>query len=100
MATYYVRFDTYWANSPNYFAGPFPSREAAEEAIKAAENARGSKVVRSYQMANDVRNGIRVHGVVSATEARQYGFGDSYEAFDHIPRNTSELHEELQSQPW
>lgn len=97
---YYVRFDTYWQNSPNHFAGPFDSREAAGAAIEAAENADGSKVARSSQMANDVRNGIRIHDIVSATEAKKYGLKNSYKALDRIPKNTDELNEELQSQPW
>lgn len=97
---YYVRFDTYWQNAPDHFAGPFDSREAAEAAIKAAESAAGSKVVRSSQMAHDVRNGIRVHGVVSATEAKRRGLRHNYEALDEIPVSTSELTAALQEQSW
>ena len=91
MATYYIRFDTYWQNSPNRFVGPFSTRQAAEDAIKAAENATNSKVARSSQMANDLRNGIRVFGVLSSTEAKRYGLRHNYEALDELPRNTTEL---------
>lgn len=94
---YFVRFDSYWQNSPDYFAGPFDSKADAEAEIVRAESAPGSMIVRSHQTASNVRDGIRVHGVMSYTSARRAGmrdesYGDDWSnVYNDVPANWNEL---------
>lgn len=76
MANYFIRIDTYWQNSPDHFVGPFESRETAQTAIDAALEAPNTCAVAAGQMARDVKNGIRVHGILSQTEAKRMGMKD------------------------
>ena len=96
MAQYYVRISTYWQNSPNWFVGPFVSRAAAEAAIEEAEKASGSKVYPAASLGGDIRYGIRVHGVASATEAKSAGLRNNYEALNVLPHSTGELERLMQ----
>lgn len=73
QATYYVKFDTYWQNSPDWFAGPFASRNEAQAAIDVALTRAGSKVAMSTQTSRDVRHGIRVWDILSRSEALRDG---------------------------
>lgn len=99
MATYYVRIDTYWQNSPDRFVGPFQTHQDAENAIAEALDASDSKVCTSNQFASDVKHGIRVHGVMSATAARKAGMKDEFANYgtgnviDRIPTSTDELYQ-------
>lgn len=96
---YFVRFDSYWQNSSNYFVGPFDSKREAEAEIDRAESAVNSMVVRSFQTAANVRDGIRVHGVMSYTAARRAGmrderYGDDWSnVYNDVPVNWNELPE-------
>lgn len=96
MATFYVRLDTLWQGSPDRFVGPFGSRKSAEQAIDAAVQAPGSKAFRSHNMASDARNGIRIYGVVSASDAKKYGLKNNYQALDEIPLDVSQLNSLVQ----
>ena len=59
MASYYIRFDTYYQNSADRFCGPFDSRKAAEKEIERAVNARNSKVVRYGNQPTDIKESVR-----------------------------------------
>jgi hypothetical protein len=93
-ATYYIRIDTYWQNSPDEFVGPFSSREEAQREIDAAV-AEG-KVCMASHMAADLRNGIRVHGILSKTAAQRSGmkagkwYGEGNMIGMRIPRSINE----------
>ncbi len=95
MASYFIRIDTYWQGSKDYFVGPFGSREEAEAVIETAVHADGAKVWPADRLAGDVKDGIRVHGVVSKTQAKQYGLseepGRSNVLGPVIPRNRADL---------
>lgn len=93
MATYFIRIDTYWQNSADRFVGPFDSREAAEVAIDAATSANKSMVVRQGQSARNIKTGIRVHGVLSKTEAKRAGMTERNVLSRTIPLDTYELRE-------
>jgi len=100
-ATYFIRIDTYWQNSPDRFVGPFESREAGQAAIDAAFEIENNNVWMAGNNCGDVRYGIRVYpDILTKTEARKAGM-KHYNYGDHssniigttIPGNTSELHE-------
>jgi hypothetical protein len=94
MASYFIRIDTYWQNSPDRFVGPFKNRKDAEAAIKVAQDADTSLVVRPGQSARDIKRGIRVLGVVPATVARRnYGMTERNTLSRVIPINTEDLRE-------
>lgn len=76
MATFFIRIDTLWQNSPDYFVGPFDTRAEAQAAIDAAVNHDDSKVVLPGRMAGDVKEAVRVHGILGKTEARKAGLTD------------------------
>lgn len=74
---FYIRLDTYWRHSPDRFVGPFPNRQEAQTEIDRALDAPGSLVLMSTQNAANVRDGIRVFGVMSKSVARrQYRLKD------------------------
>lgn len=79
MATkkYYVNIDTLWANSPEWFVGPFNTRADAEAEIERAINAPDSKVQLHTKAALDVRDGIRVWGIMPKSAARRAGMRES-----------------------
>jgi hypothetical protein len=62
MATYYVKIDSYWQDSPDRFFGPFTSRTEAEAAMHA-------DIVRPDQHPADVVSALRGR-VVTASESR------------------------------
>lgn len=69
-ATYYVRYSSYWQNSPDRWAGPFDSKPEAQQTID------------DCNPDIDMRNGIRINGIYSKTEARKislrsYALGDN-----------------------
>ena len=90
----YIKVDSYWQNSPDYFVGPM-SKAQAQAAIKVAQEAEGSLVALSSQMSSDVRYGIRVCLVTNkAARTRINLSGESlYNILEGIPLNTSELYE-------
>lgn len=94
MATYYIRFDTYWQNSADRFCGPFNSREEAEAEIKRAQNAPNSMVTRWGQSPVDVKNAVRVLEIVTKTQAGR-GLNPGL-TFDRLPLNLDELADEEQ----
>ena len=93
-ATYYIRIDTYWQNSADSFVGPFASRDEAQAEIESAMD--DGKVCMAYHMAADIKSGIRVHEVLSKTQAKRQGMtagqcGEGNMIGKRIPRNTGEL---------
>ena len=74
--TYYVRVDTYWQNSPDSFIGPFASRADAQTAIDAALDAPNSLAVLAGNSPRDIKEAVRIHGILSKTEARKFGLRD------------------------
>lgn len=91
MGTYYIRFDTYWQNSADRFCGPFDSREAAELEIDRAVRATNSKVVRSGNQPADIRESVRILGIVTKTQAGR-GLKRGME-FRRLPMDIGELNE-------
>ena len=77
-ARYYVRFDSYWQGSRDYFAGPFESREAAEAAINAIDT-EDNVWLSTSTCGGDIRTAYRVYPkVLTATEAKRAGMRDDY----------------------
>ena len=93
MATYFIRIDTYWQNSPDRFVGPFVDRSEAQAEIGRATSADNSRVVLAGQMASDIKTGIRCHGVLSKTEAKRRGMTDRNTLSRTIPLDTTDLNE-------
>lgn len=97
--SYFVRFITYWQNSPDFFVGPFDSRAEAEAEIERAVNAPRSAVVYGDALTNDLRDGVNVRGVLSFTTARRIGMrderygDDNSNVYDDIPVSLSRLPE-------
>jgi hypothetical protein len=83
MATYYVKVDTYWQNSPDYFVGPFNDRQAAQSWL----DGRDGSVNLADQFAGDVKNDWRA-SMMSATEAKRNGMSDTYERHNVLPVTT------------
>ena len=83
LASYYVRIDSYWQNSGDFFVGPFANRDEAQTEIDRAVSDPESLVVPANQMAQDIEHGVRVHSILTKTQAKQAGlhesFGDTYE---------------------
>jgi hypothetical protein len=73
MVTYYIRLDTYWQGSGDYFVGPFQDAVSAGNAIDAAVNAEGSLVAWYDRLSSDVKDGVRVWGVLTKTQAVRAG---------------------------
>ena len=86
---FYVRMDSYWQNSPDYFFGPYATRIAAEAAVAASGAGRHDL----GQGARDVRHQTRILGILSATDARRAGMNErnQYPALDKLPGTTDEL---------
>lgn len=104
-ATYYIRIDTLWANSPDRWVGPFASPDEAQAEINRALGADNSKCVMASQMAYDAKHAIRIYGVASKSQAQRkslqdYGLGDDSSNVIgwHIPLSTDELFEIEQGQ--
>lgn len=94
MATYFIRIDTFWQNSPDRFVGPFDSRSDAQAEIDRAIDAPNSKVTVSNQSASDIRYGIRVHGIHPRTVCeRNYGMDERNTLSRTIPLSTVDLTE-------
>lgn len=74
---FFVRFDSYWAGSASWFAGPFESRAAARDAIQTAIQAEGSLCVMSSQTPRDARYGIRIYGVLTRSDAVTCGLREA-----------------------
>ena len=89
----YVKVDSYWQNSPDYFVGPV-SKAEAQAMIMAAQRANGSLVALSSQMSRDVRHGIRV--VIVTNRAAKSRIIEDYpnrNILPSIPTSTDELKE-------
>lgn len=96
-ATYYVRIDTFWQNSPDRFVGPFPTRAAAQKAIDAACADPQSQIVVLGTSPRDIKHAIRVWGIMTATEARRAGMHEDWDSLRNvlpeIPLHTDHLFE-------
>jgi len=94
MATYFIRIDTYWQNSPDRFVGPFASRKEAQAEIDRATSADNSRVVLIGQSASDIKTGIRCHGIFPRNVCeRNYGMTDRNMLSRTIPLHTTDLRE-------
>lgn len=79
-AQYFIRFDTYWQNSPNRFCGPFASRAEAQAAIDNIPTA-ANVWLSTSQCGGDIRDAIRVYPtILTATEAKRMGMRNDYSA--------------------
>jgi hypothetical protein len=74
-AAYYVRVDTYWQNSPDRFAGPFESREAAQAEIDRAINEPDSNAwLAGEHCGGNIKYAVRIFpDILTATEAKRQG---------------------------
>lgn len=64
MAEFFILYDTYWANSPDRFSGPFPSRAAAFQYLEGV----GGEIVMKGQSPRNIRDAFRILGVLPASE--------------------------------
>lgn len=85
MATYYVRVDTYWQNSTDYFVGPFSDRQAAERWLDAGRCGNGINLAGHF--ATDIKHDWRAC-VISATEAKRWGMSYAYDSYNVLPTTT------------
>lgn len=95
-ARYYIRVDTYWQNSPDYFVGPFDSRDAAQQAIEAIpENANVWLSINSCS--GDLKAAVRLYpSILTATEAKRGGMiadlaHPKYNVISRVPMNSEDL---------
>lgn len=95
---YFVRVDTYWQNSADYFVGPFDSRAAAQAAIDAIPTSANAWLA-SSSCGGDIRDAVRVYDtILTATEARARGMNETgnenYETnvLPRIPTDAYQLH--------
>lgn len=97
--SYFIQVDSYWANSPDRFVGPFDSRAAAQEAIDAIETS-DNVWLSTSTCGGDIRDAVRVYPhILTFTEARRAGLccwtlGDSRSNLlgKRIPRSLPEMH--------
>lgn len=97
---YFIRIDTYWQNSPDYFIGPFDSREAAQAAIdniQTEDNVWSS----TSTCGGDIRSAVRVFpAILTASEAKRSGMRDDYGARHNVmptmPKDANDLFEYFQ----
>ncbi len=72
MATYYIRTDTFWQNSPDTGEGPFDTRKEAQEWINEKTSGPENYVLAGQSPAN-IKTAKRIFGVYSKSEARRLG---------------------------
>jgi len=72
-AKYFVRVNTYWANSPDTWLGPYANREDAESA---ADNS-GAGRSDLGQMTANIKEQTRILGIYNATESYRLGRSES-----------------------
>ena len=103
-ARYYVKLDTLWQGSPYRYAGPFASREEAEQAIQEAADKDTAEMVvpagdggRNVSWSGrglDIKRAIRVAGVVSQSIAQRSGLSldpETGNVISAVPANADEL---------
>lgn len=97
QARYFVRVDTFWANSPDYFVGPFGSREEAQAAIDDIPTEANAWLSTS-RCNGDIKDAVRVYPtILTATEAKRSGMRDDlahphYNVMSEIPHNAHDLY--------
>lgn len=99
-AQYFIRVDTYWQNSPDYFVGPFDSREAAQAAIDNIQT-EDNVWLSTSTCGGDIRSAVRVFpAILTASEAKRGGMRDDYGARHNVmptmPRDANDLFEYFQ----
>lgn len=100
-AQYFIRIDTYWQHSPDYFVGPFATRAAAQEAIDAIQ--RENNVWLSTDLCGgDIRTAIRVYpAILTATEAKRSGmrndYGPRHNVVAEMPQDSRDLFAALEA---
>ncbi len=72
MATYYIRTNTFWQNSPDTWHGPFESRQEAQEWIDYKLDGPENYIIAGESPAN-IKTAKRIHGIYSKSEARRQG---------------------------
>ena len=100
IARYFVRIDTYWHNSPDYFVGPFASREEAQAAIDDIRT-EDNVWLSTSQCGGDIRTAVRVYpAILTATEAKRDGMRDDYgsrhNVISQMPQGSGDLFAELE----
>ncbi len=96
VSHYYIHFDTLWQNSADRFAGPFPSRQDAEAALVLALNDPDGEVWMDSNLGGaNIKQAIRIYGVVDHTQALEAGLREAgmrgYNILPRIPRSVSDL---------
>lgn len=77
-ATYFIRIDTYWQNSADYFVGPFESRANAQTAIDDIQT-EDNVWLSTSMCGGDIRTAVRVFPhIYTASEAKRSGMKNDY----------------------
>lgn len=77
-AQYFIRIDTYWQNSLDYFVGPFASRANAQSAIDGIQT-EDNVWISTSQCGGDIRTAVRVYpSILTASEAKRMGMRNDY----------------------
>lgn len=87
---YYIKFSSYWAHDGDFFTGPFDSFNQAVDVINSVINEPDSLAVTADRMAVNVKDGIKIYGILTATESKKQG-RNNWNTFDVLPKNTDEL---------
>lgn len=100
QAQYFIRIDTYWQNSPDYFVGPFASREAAQAAIDDIRT-EDNVWLSTSSCGGDIRTAVRVYPtILTATEAKRNGmrndYGSRHNVVPTMPTGSEDLFETLE----
>lgn len=93
--SYFIRIDTYWQNSPDYFVGPFDSKEAAWAAIDGIRT-EDNVWLSTSTCGGDIRTAVRVFpAILTATEAKRSGmrndYGPRHNVIPTIPSGANDL---------
>lgn len=99
-AQYFIRIDTYWQNSPDYFVGPFDSRDEAQTAIDSITT-EANVWLSTSTCGGDIRSAVRVFpAILTASEAKRSGMRDDYGAKHNtiptMPTSAADLFEYFQ----
>jgi hypothetical protein len=86
MTNYYVKLDSYWQNSPDYWFGPYATFEEAYSAV--------GGTIRPGQAPVDIKTAIRSH-ILNTTGAYTAGMHSEHllPALMQLPNTVQELHE-------
>lgn len=97
-AQYFIQVDTYWQNSPDYFVGPFDTREDAQAAIDGIRT-EDNVWLSTSMCGGNIRDAVRVYpAILTRSEARRGGMRDDaasakYNVVPRMPTDATDLYE-------